>query len=142
MADVIAHEQNFFWALMSSSRGSSVSRVSSFILLSGIHNLSVNGNTPTDNPKQNEYNYKNWLCIQPLIQVKPNSKTKKDRSRHGQSDLHDQCRAVDPLYVIFKIKYFAPQNIFKGSAPPRIFSWRFLYQRSLCVKDKSIKSGG
>jgi hypothetical protein len=103
--------------------------------------LPVNCNTPADNPKQNEHNDKNWLCIQPFIQVIAYSKTKKDRPRHGQSDLHDQCRAVDPLYVIFKIKYFEPQNTFKAGAPPRIFSWRFLYQKSVCVKNKVLISG-
>jgi hypothetical protein len=55
--------------------------------------------------------------------------------------IKNYIRSLVARFAGYANVYWELGNSFKGNAPPRIFSWRFLYQRSLCVKDKVLKSG-
>jgi len=106
-ADVKAQKQILFWTMAISSRGLSVSSFFVIIHLGGLHDLPIYGVAPSSYPQQNKNCDKEPFCVQPFIQVVPDSKTEQDRTCHGQAELHDQCHAIHPLSVLFKIKNFA-----------------------------------
>ena len=76
------------------------------MFLGGLHDLPVCCVAPSRDTQQDENGYKKSLCVEPLVKIVPDRKTKKDWPHHGQPELGNQGYVVNPFSLFLDVKDF------------------------------------
>jgi hypothetical protein len=67
-------------------------------------NLTINRNSPPDDPQYREYCHENSLGSDPFVEIEPDKKTKNNTTGHGQADLHHNRQVFSPGAIFFITK--------------------------------------
>ena len=75
-----------------------------FFTIQNLLDLAVSGHPAADDPEQGKNGNQDTFCAQQSIQVKADKETKRDASRHCQSNLHYDLQVGGPSSIIFKVE--------------------------------------
>ena len=88
--------------------------------LEDFSDLAINGHRPSDHPEHGEEGDENPPGADPSIRIEPDEETEDDAAGHGQADLHENRRVLQPGAMFFVVEPHVARATPSGLIPTRV----------------------